>query len=246
MVLMSAPGSVSTTSQSVATADEGYESKFMGATKPKQMTALMLLMRTLGLKIAQTLQKEGLPPRFAQAMGMQQAKALLKQMSMLSKNEMDFGQDAKEALSQNSILLTISLLLAKRGVQLEQFNFPQLMEESPQSGVFSDETLGKLTEMMEKLAQTDPALQQLVVNFKNLINKKASSPAEFSFEILQLFASALEMGKADLSSLDDLFGGGEELSSPSIGLLDGDFGELVDEYFLRGSSGGFSDVHSQV
>jgi hypothetical protein len=54
------------------------------------------------------------------------------------------------------------------------------------------------------------------------------------------------MGKADLSSLDDLFGGGEELSSPSIGLLDGDFGELVDEYFLRGSSGGFSDVHSQV
>ena len=240
MVFSGMPSIVlSTTTQSVAQAQEGYESKFMGTTKPQQMSALMTLLRTLGLKIAEALKESGMiaDPRFAEAKGMKFAHALLKQMGMLSKDQWELGDDANQALSKNSLLMTLSFLLAKRGVQPDQMGqLSQLFEQGPENSAFDDQTLGKLIELMEKFAETDANILQVAGGLRKLMGKKTTSPAEFSFEILKLFSSALRMGTADLSGLDDLFGD-DESSASTGGILDGDFGDLVDEYFLRGGAG---------
>jgi hypothetical protein len=141
--------------------------------------------------------------------GMKMAGLLLKQMAILNDRggQPDFSStDAQEALSTNPVLLMIAMMVNKRG--LDSTGLQSLLSESSNAGVFDDETLKQLTEVIEKLAETDPALQQLVINFKQLTQKKMTNPFEFSYEILQMFSSAFEMGPADVDPLRLLMGDG--------------------------------------
>lgn len=234
-------GMAPSTTEAVASVPmEGLESKMMGTTKPDQFVYLMVLMRTMGLKIADRLKKAGLSAKAAEGQGMKLAALILKQLSMISKGQLDMGKDAQEALAKNPVLLTLSMLLTERGA--DPFKLQMLFEASPQSTIFDDATLAELTKMLEQMSANNPDFQQLLMKFKQLINKKSDSPVDFSFEILKLFAAGLGMGKVDFSALKFLMG--EEPVLSDLESSEEDLGSLVDEYFIRGSTGGYNPALS--
>ena len=245
IIISGSPTSLSTFTVSDAPVEEeGLESSFMGTTKPKQFFALMMLLRALAKKIANQLKQSGMGEEMAEGQGLKMASNILKSLSMLAKGEMDMGKSAEEALEKSPLLMTLSLLLSQHGVSQKDFDLSQLMQTSPQSNMLDDDTLAAMLQMLEELAKSDPALQELVINFKKLMDKKSSSPAEFSFEILQLFAKTLGMGKADLNGLAAMVGGFDQSLLNELQTSGQQMGELLDEYMLAGTSGSPQENYS--
>lgn len=219
-------------------ATSGIESSVMSSTKPRNFAALLTFMRALGKAIGEMLKQAGLPPKLAEGMGMKMAADMLMQMKMLASGQMDSSKEAQEAMGKNPMLLTLTLLLNKKGVSQKDFDLQKLMEASPDSKVMDDATLGELLKMLEELAKNDPELQSLVVKFKKLMEKKSGNAAEFSFEILQLFSDEVGMKNFDFDGLGSLMGASMEgdVSLKMLQTGDEDLGDLVNEYFMENST----------
>lgn len=222
--------------------EEGYQA--IGSKNKKSALAISTLMRAVSGKISQMMKSGALPKN---TNPMQAAANMLKQAAMLKNGEPDLSEEGKEALSKNSILTTMMILLNQAGLG-DALDLSELMGADPNNPLFTKATITKLAEMVEKLAETDPSFAELAALLKKL-GKKSSLSYEDNFEILKAFDKALQKysaskGQGNGSPLEEFIeeAGGGSAFTGNCG-IDPD---LIDEYFIQGSKGFHHPVHTHV